>query len=575
MDRNYTIYEYYNEENICVKLDLDPIKHKLFNNDTIKYEGTAIICNSPTRNDNNIAGILVLENNMTYGRKNGKGKLLYRCIPNDTCLPIFLIPYEHKKMDFNKVHTNHYITFKFDTWDDKHPYGIIMQNIGPVDTSINFYEYQLYCKNLHFSMKQFTKDAKDAIILSSDINDMMLEKYNIEDRTHEYVFSIDPAGSLDFDDAFSIKRISESNILLSIYISNVTIWIDILNLWESFTENVSTIYLPNKKLPLLPTILSDGICSLKANQKSFAFTLDILICENNNMVLCTKALRNTLPCTKDIREGFALRNTMITLNKNYCYEEKGLLEDSNYILLKNTCKSLNKYYKYAENINDSHDVVSYLMITMNHIIAKELFKNNNGIFRSSLYKKIPDYQQSEIPDELNSFLKIWNNSSSEYKNINSCDNSNNISHEIMGIDCYTHITSPIRRLVDILNMIIYQKNNNMLELSNKAYDFYNKWNDNIIYINNTTKKIRRVQSDCNLLNLYKTNYTYYNGYVIDINENNIMVYIPLLKNTFNIKKSTDVTLKIELYKNYQFKLYEFKNEAKLKNKIRLSFCNFV
>ena len=264
-DRNYTKYNYEQDNLIRSDMTDNPIKYKLFNNDRIDVNYNII--NSPTR-CSEITGILVLEKDMTYGRKNGKGKLLYRCIPNDTSLPIFLIPYENKHNNFSKVNVNHYITFKFDSWEDKHPLGIINQNIGRVDIDINFYSYQLYCKQLNFSMKQFTNDTRKALELFShdDYIKQIQKKYNIEDRTMWNVFSIDPVGSMDFDDAYSIKQVGE-DILLSIYISNVTLWIDVLNLWESFTNRTSTIYLPNGKKPMLPSILSDGICSLKENQQ--------------------------------------------------------------------------------------------------------------------------------------------------------------------------------------------------------------------------------------------------------------------------------------------------------------------
>ena len=35
--------------------------------------------------------------------------------------------------------------------------------------------------------------------------------------------------------------------VLSIYISNVTIWLDVLDLWKSFSRRVATIYLPDRK----------------------------------------------------------------------------------------------------------------------------------------------------------------------------------------------------------------------------------------------------------------------------------------------------------------------------------------
>ena len=64
-------------------------------------------------------------------------------------------------------------------------------------------------------------------------------------------------------------------IELEQYISNVVFWMEILDLWESFDDRIATIYLPDRKRPMLPTILSDALCSLQENRIRFAFTLDI------------------------------------------------------------------------------------------------------------------------------------------------------------------------------------------------------------------------------------------------------------------------------------------------------------
>ena len=58
-----------------------------------------------------------------------------------------------------------------------------------------------------------------------------------------------------------------------------------MSLWESFTRRVSTIYLPDRKRPMLPTILSDGVCSLVEERKRFALTMDIIIDKNTNEIL--------------------------------------------------------------------------------------------------------------------------------------------------------------------------------------------------------------------------------------------------------------------------------------------------
>ena len=523
-DRNYDSYKY---DGDC---DINPSILKLFNKDQISLDTKKII-SSPTRS-NIIPGILVLEGGKTFGRKDNKGKLLYRCIPNDTCLPIFLIPYEIKNIHFLKLFPNQYILFKFSEWKEKHPIGMITQTIGCVENNEAFYEYQLYCKNLYIPISNFNLATKKSLELHSyeKYIEQIIEKYNVEDRTSYRVFSIDPEGSLDFDDAFSINK----NIL-SIYISNVTLWLDILNLWDSFSERVSTIYMPNKKYPMLPTILSDNICSLKANQKSFAFTMDI------NMD------------TFEIKYS----NTMINPYKNYCYEDPALLKDTNYILIKESCNILQKsiIVSYNMNIIDSHDIVSYLMITMNYYTSKELLKFNNGIFRTA--KK--NNMDIDCDESIKNFMLIYNSTAGEYKNLDSKNqNSKNdsVAHEMLGLDSYIHITSPIRRLVDILNIIQFQQNTGMVTSDNMNC-FYLVWITKLDTINIMMKKIKRVQSDCILLHHF-TNSTklIYDGYGID----NETVYIPELKSTFHVKT--------ELGK-CKVKLYLFKNEDKLKSKIRL------
>ena len=52
---------------------------------------------------------------------------------------------------------------------------------------------------------------------------------------------------------------------------------DVLNLWDSFSQRISTIYLPDRKRPMLPTILSDCLCSLQEKTTRIAFTMDIFI----------------------------------------------------------------------------------------------------------------------------------------------------------------------------------------------------------------------------------------------------------------------------------------------------------
>ena len=260
-----------NNNTNTIDLTMNAFENKLFNNDIFTFSKNKVsIIHSMIRSSDYIAGVLILCSNRTYGRLNNK--LLYKCIPDDVRIPSFLVPYEIKKIGFSKLIPNLYVTIQFVDWTSKHPIGKLIQYIGPVDILENFYEYQLYCKSLNTSIQKFNKDTQKFLQQKSSdydnlVNIISLEYTELENRTNKmdwHIFSIDPENSVDFDDAFSIKKLNNNDeILLSIYISNVSIWIDFLNLWDSFSQRISTIYLPDKKRPMLPTILSDCLCSLK------------------------------------------------------------------------------------------------------------------------------------------------------------------------------------------------------------------------------------------------------------------------------------------------------------------------
>ena len=570
-NRNYGSWSIYNANTLePVSIDgFEPIGHKLFNNDIFTYNKCKVeIVHSSIRVSDNIPAVLIIEGNKTYGRtklNNNKGRLLYKCIPDDTRIPVFLVPYEIVKLGFSKVLTNLYVTIHYDEWDEKHPIAKLTQTIGPVDVLDNFYEYQLYCKSLNTSIQKFNKATNKAIKDHVSSHDLFIESiYNkypsIEDRTKWTIFSIDPPNSLDFDDAFSITKQADGTILLSIYIANVTIWMDALNLWSSFSQRISTIYLPDRKRPMLPTILSDCLCSLQANTRRFTFTMDIVLNNDNQIV------------------SIQYKNCLVRVTKNFAYEEHSLLENVDYKLLFHTVEGVSKVYKYISNIRNSHDVVCYLMIFMNYHCAKDLLSYSNGIFRSTISKVVEaPGLPSFLPDDVSKFIKIWNSTTSQYIDIRTLQ-ENNISdfikHELLEIDAYTHITSPIRRLVDLLNIIQFQENRNMITLSPQTKEFYKKWIQQIDYINTTMRAIRRVQNDCSLLDLCYNNPEIldksYDGFCFDKLERNdglfqFMVFLPELKLTSRIT----IRESLNNYDKKQYKLYLFSDEEKFKKKIRL------
>jgi exoribonuclease R len=565
-NRNYTNWNIYDSNNFEKKdLQINPIESKLFSNDVFIFEKNKVnIIHSSIRTGSPIAGVLIITGNKTYGRKNGK--LLYKCMPDDIRIPAFLIPYEIKNIGFSKIFTNLYVTFTFNEWNDKHPYGKLNNVIGSVDVLDNFYEYQLYCKSLNVSLQKFQKDISKNI--QNKCHQVFIEnikeKYKtIEDRTNQkewHVFSIDPEKCLDFDDAFSVKKTDENTYIVSVYIANVSIWIDALNLWESFSKRVSTIYLPDKRRPMIPTILSEGLCSLQENVTRIALTMDLYIIDNE--------IVDTKYC-----------NSFIKVCKNYVYEEEKLLQDDRYHELLDIVQNLSSKFKYIYNIKDSHDIVTYLMILMNYQCAMELLKFNTGIFRSAI-SKISNNSNgnlilpSHLPNDVITFVKVWNNTAGQYINGSELSNGKQTRHDILDMEAYIHITSPIRRLVDLLNMIQFQKVFGLVCLSEKVNEFYDKWLNDLEYINTTMRSIRKIQIDCSLLDLCSNNPELlnkdYDGYIFDkiARLDGLYQYIVFLP---ELKMNSRITIRenMENYEHRTFRLYLFNNEEKFKKKIRL------
>ena len=558
------------DSHTCEKQDiqLNPRSHSLFNFDVFDYSAETnlvTIKHSTTRNFKQISGILMLSSKTIFGR-DGK-KILYKCIPDDQRLPAFIIPYKIKH-DRHSLSTNYYvdkyITFRFLEWNkrEKYPMGTLVETIGDVSKLGNYYEYQLYCNSLYTSIKNFNQTTIKRLHNTKieDITAQIDKTYpEIQDRTHMKVFSIDPNVSKDFDDAIGIYTNEKGEKTISIYITNVVLWMNVLSLWSSFSKRVSTIYLPDRKRPMLPSILSDNICSLKENEIRYALTLDISIGGNNNVC------------------EYNFMNTKVKLFKNYRYEEPSLLEDVDYIEMLQLVSNMNqvKGHNYIEHMCDSHDMVSYLMILMNYYSSQNLMQHENGIFRSLKYGEKDNSIPSNLDKDVVKFIRILKSNGSKYVRYEAEDKK----HEMFSFGEYIHITSPIRRLVDLLNSIQIQDNLGLCLITPETDKFLNDWtsNDSMNYINDTMRSIRKVQNNCSTLyrclNDPEMLCKEYKGCIIDKMERNngMFQYIVFIVELKIVSKFMSID-EYEAYSESMYKLFYFEDKDSLKKKVRLQKC---
>lgn len=543
---------------------IQPTNHKLFTKDVIELgeDGEPRLVYSHLRKQNAIAGVLLLENNKTFGRNETKKRLLYKCVPDDIHLPCFLVPYE-LKLGFSKQLKNKFVLFKFDHWKDKHPHGILVEVLGDVDQLDVFYEYQLYCKSLHVSMNEFNNKARDLLKKHSE------EEYIQQIKNHpnyfpnsassivphDFIFTIDPSTSTDFDDAFSIQKTAgREEWCVRVYIANVYLWLETLDLWKSFSKRVSTIYLPDRKRPMLPTVLSDCLCSLQEKQQRFAFVMEVVVHTQNGVL-----------CVDEAQTHFF--NSPICVSKNFVYEEAPLYDNPHYQQLLEITQMM------EHSVKDSHDVVSYWMVLFNRICGSKMAEQKVGIFRSMYFvKERNETLPPHLSVEARRTINMWNNTIGQYCLMGG---DVDIRHNMMNIDCYVHITSPIRRLVDLLNQMIFVIHFGMIgKLSQSATHFLEEWKSQMEYINTSMRSIRKVQTDCEMLKKCIVQpdliQQIHNGVVFDkVLKNDGMysyvVYLEQLKLLSKINTSHS----LENYSSQLFKMFIFQDEHQIKKKIKL------
>lgn len=516
--------------------DFHPTTHKCFHKDILEFcDGVPRIVKSPVREMREIAGILVLEGNKTFGRTPNKKRLYYKCIPDDCQLPVFLVPFDVSAA-FSKKQINKYVLFRAGEWSGNMPTGVLVETLGDVDNLEAFYEYQLYRKSLQVSMKELLARAKRAAAETTEraLEDRAHEIFGatMEDRreTHR-VITIDNENTTDFDDGISV-----SGEVVSVYITNVFLVIETLRLWDALTKRVSTIYLPDRRRPMLPSLITDNFCSLREGCDRICFVCDF--------------------CAGEVvRFGVA----QIRVARNYTYQSRAVDLDETFQQLRAITGARDK------TATQPCDIIAHWMIQTNGAAAAEFLRRGDaggGIYRFRGVAKIPDGLDTETRD----VLRTWNYTSGAY------------STETAAADTepYIHITSPIRRLVDLCNQVLFFGG----AVSVAARTFVEGWKSQLDYVNVSMRAIKKIQSDCFLLERCvrcpEICAREFEGIVFDRLEKpdvGIVVYMVYLTE-LKLLSRVSVLNAPDLPRNYEmrrFKIYMFQDKINLRQKIRLDF----
>ncbi|HSW45760.1 MAG TPA: VacB/RNase II family 3'-5' exoribonuclease, partial [Phycisphaerae bacterium] len=113
----------------------------------------------------------------------------------------------------------------------------------------------------------FNQEVLDAARAAVDTYDAEVELTGREDLRGEVVVTIDPDDARDYDDAISIRPLGRGRFELGVHIADVSRFVEAGGpLDEEATLRGNSIYFPRHVIPMLPEVLSNGLCSLQEDR---------------------------------------------------------------------------------------------------------------------------------------------------------------------------------------------------------------------------------------------------------------------------------------------------------------------
>ena len=324
-------------------------------------------------------------------------------------------------------------------------------------------------------------------VLGSEINSRT-------DFRNEFIITIDGEDSRDFDDAISVKKVG-NNYELGVHIADVSHYVKKGSKIDKEALNRATsVYFPERVIPMLPEKLSNGICSLNENVDRLTMSL-VMIINTAGDVVSYDLTEGVIKSKK--RMTYTDVQSILNGDINGFENDKELLTT---ISLANELKEiLSKKRNNRGNIDldvkESHITVENGKINVSARKSKEAYKiieefmivANETVAEYVYYMELPFvYRIHEKPSEeklevFKNFLNTlgittkWNSETCHPKDFQSIlqkikempyysvvnkvmlrsmqkakYSPENLGHFGLSSKCYCHFTSPIRRYPDLV-----------------------------------------------------------------------------------------------------------------------------
>lgn len=325
-----------------------------------------------------------------------------------------------------------------------------------------------------------------------------------EDLRHLEAFTIDPDTAKDFDDALSLTKDKKGHYFLGVHIADVSHYVRAgTALDDEAQQRCNSTYFPGVCIPMLPSELSNNLCSLKANVNRLTVSVLVHFDSQGDMVdyriartVIKSAKRFSYREAKEVLDGKKQSRHKPTLD--LMVELCGLLKGKRYergsiefslpdLVIKVDEKGVPLKTEYVA-YDITHQLVEEFMLKANELVALHLSKQGKNLtYRVhdepaeenmkdfSILASAFGFRLSEKPTslELQKFFdEALDTAYGQYLATSyirrmrlAMYSPENIGHYGLGLTHYCHFTSPIRRYVDlVVHRILFGGSDDRTEL---------------------------------------------------------------------------------------------------------------
>ena len=165
--------------------------------------------------------------------------------------------------------------------NSKNPFGKITTVLGkPGDHDTEMHSILLEYDLPYEFPPEVEKEAEN---LELEITKEEISKRR--DMRKDLTFTIDPKDAKDFDDALSFTKLENGNYEIGIHIADVSHYLQPKTILDDEAyERATSVYLVDRVVPMLPEMLSNGVCSLRPNEEKLTFSAVFEINEKAQIV---------------------------------------------------------------------------------------------------------------------------------------------------------------------------------------------------------------------------------------------------------------------------------------------------